>query len=80
MDINKKMAELRTEADKSYTMAKDLKKDAAETYQKVDRMFTAKSFSEVIKKEFMRLGHVALEPDIINGAIEKSLKEYIEIL
>ena len=77
IEFNKKMAEVRGEADMAYKAAKNLQKDAATLYSKADRIWASKIVSERIRENFLKLGNVTLEPDFVNSVIDGSVESLI---
>lgn len=78
IDIPKKLMALRDEADALYKSSKNMSKDAASLYAAADKVWASKQLAESIRASFLRLGPIALEPDIINGVIDDCLASLVE--
>lgn len=74
-DINKRLADIRSEADASYQAAKNLQKDAGRLYSRADRLFGAKKAFEAVEAHLMSLGF-PFEPHIIRQAIDAAQEDY----
>jgi hypothetical protein len=78
LDLNKKMAELRAQADTTHRAAKDKRTEAARIYSTVDRIWAAKVVSDEIRSEFKAIGLADLEPDLIDKTIDEAVVRIVE--
>lgn len=77
MNVNGKLAEIRSEADACRTASKNLSKDAASMYARADRIWAANLIAEKIRGAFYKKGPMELDPEMIDEVIDLTVEEAI---
>ncbi len=77
-DINAKMADIRKEADDKYGVSKDIAKEAAILYSRIEKIHAAKAILDRVKDNLQK--YAAIPKDVEETIISESLDEFLETL